>query len=47
VSSPPPTFNFDQVPQVVGSPYEYGVPGAKHALLNGDRTAAPVEAGRH
>jgi cytochrome c oxidase subunit 1 len=47
VSSPPPTFNFDQVPQVVGSPYEYGVPGAKHALLNGDRTATPVEAGRH
>jgi len=47
VSSPPPTFNFDQVPQVVGSPYEYGVPGAKHALLNGDRAGAPVEAGRH
>ncbi|MGE5691179.1 MAG: cytochrome c oxidase subunit I [Pseudomonadota bacterium] len=47
VSSPPPVFNFDAVPQVVGSPYEYGVAGARHALLNGDRTAAPVEAGRH
>ena len=43
VSSPPPYFNFDEVPQVVGGPYEYGVPGARHALLNGDR-AAPVEA---
>jgi cytochrome c oxidase subunit 1 len=36
VSSPPPIFNFDEIPQVVGSPYEYGVPGARHAVLNGD-----------
>ena len=33
VSSPPPIFNFDEIPQVVGSPYEYGVPGAQHAIL--------------
>jgi cytochrome c oxidase subunit I len=33
VSSPPPTFNFTEIPQVVGSPYEYGVPGAQHAIL--------------
>jgi cytochrome c oxidase subunit 1 len=37
VSSPPPIFNFDELPQVVGGPYEYGVPGARHAVLNGDR----------
>jgi cytochrome c oxidase subunit I len=44
VSSPPPVFNFDEIPQVVGNPYEYGVPGAKHALLNGDRVGALEEA---
>ena len=33
VSSPPPIFNFDSVPTVVGGPYEYGVPGAVHGDL--------------
>src|SRR6201999_452759 len=33
VSSPPPIFNFDEIPQVVGNPYEYGVPGARHAIF--------------
>jgi cytochrome c oxidase subunit 1 len=38
VSSPPPIFNFPEVPQVVGGPYEYGVPGARHAIFG---AAAP------
>ena len=33
VSSPPSLFNFEQTPQVVGSPYSYGVPGARHAVV--------------
>jgi cytochrome c oxidase subunit 1 len=40
VSSPPPLFNFDEIPQVVGNPYEYGVPGARHAVFNGERVPA-------
>ena len=37
ISSPPPIFNFDQIPQVVGGPYEYGVPGARHAIFGAPR----------
>ncbi len=48
VSSPPPIFNFTEIPQVVGSPYEYGVRGARHAVMNGKpteeaRKPAPME----
>jgi cytochrome c oxidase subunit I len=35
VSSPPPIFNFDAIPTVVGGPYEYGVPGAVHGVFRG------------
>ncbi|MGN6372866.1 MAG: cytochrome c oxidase subunit I [Solirubrobacteraceae bacterium] len=43
VSSPPPIFNFDRVPTVVGGPYEYGVPGAVHGIF----TPAPTPATAH
>jgi cytochrome c oxidase subunit 1 len=43
VSSPPPVFNFDEIPTVVGNPYEYGVPGARHAVF-GAGTREPVPA---
>ncbi|MEK7848294.1 MAG: cbb3-type cytochrome c oxidase subunit I [Chloroflexota bacterium] len=33
VSSPPPEENFATAPQVVGSPYGYGIPGSVHAIL--------------
>jgi len=35
VSSPPPEHNFPLLPEVVGHPYDYGVPGAVHANLSG------------
>jgi cytochrome c oxidase subunit I len=42
VSSPPPIFNFDEIPRVVGGPYEYGVPGARHAILAGEGAEVPT-----
>jgi len=44
VSSPPPIFNFDAIPAVVGGPYEYGVPGAVHAIMD-DAKPVAVAAG--
>jgi cytochrome c oxidase subunit 1 len=43
VSSPPPLFNFYDTPRVIGMPYEFGVPGAVHALVaeKGGTTPAP------
>ncbi len=41
VSSPPPVFNFDTIPTVVGGPYEYGIPGAQHAVFD-DKKPAPA-----
>jgi cytochrome c oxidase subunit 1 len=46
VSSPPPIFNFDRIPTVVGGPYEYGVPGAVHGIFGPARPAdVPAPAG--
>jgi cytochrome c oxidase subunit 1 len=45
VSSPPPVFNFDAIPTVVGGPYEYGVPGAVHAVFKEDTKIAPAPVG--
>jgi cytochrome c oxidase subunit I len=44
VSSPPPIFNFDEVPTVVGGPYEYGVPGAVHGIFKPAKETKPAEA---
>jgi cytochrome c oxidase subunit 1 len=45
VSSPPPIFNFDRVPTVVGGPYEYGIPGAVHGLFAPAPQPAEVRTG--
>jgi cytochrome c oxidase subunit 1 len=44
VASPPPKFNFDEIPTVVGGPYEYGVPGAVHGVFKDESKAVPVGA---
>jgi cytochrome c oxidase subunit 1 len=46
VSSPPPIFNFDTMPTIVGGPYEYGVPGAVHAVFR-EGAKIPTPAGDH
>jgi cytochrome c oxidase subunit 1 len=45
VASPPPIFNFDRVPTVVGGPYEYGVPGAVHGIFAPAGAPASAAAG--
>ena len=37
-------FNFDEIPRVVGGPYEFGVPGARHAIMAGESAEAPAPA---
>ena len=40
VSSPPPIFNFDEIPQVVGNPYEYAPAAIRGSSLNARRLRA-------
>jgi cytochrome c oxidase subunit I len=49
VSSPPPVFNFDEIPTVVGGPYEYGVPGAVHGVFKTPASGEhePAQTGGH
>jgi cytochrome c oxidase subunit 1 len=47
VSSPPPIFNFDHIPTVVGGPYEYGVPGAVHGVFKAPEPAAATAGAGH
>lgn len=32
-ASPPPHENFPREPEVIGAPYDYGVPGSTHAII--------------
>jgi cytochrome c oxidase subunit 1 len=46
VSSPPPIYNFERIPRVVGSPYEFGVPGFRHAIMNDEQEKEALERAR-
>jgi len=37
VSSPPPEHNFPLLPEVVGHPYNYGMPDSQHAVVAGSK----------
>lgn len=45
VPSPPPKFNFAEVPTVVAGPYPFGTPGAVHAYFPSRRPAAVAAGG--
>ena len=47
VTSPPPIFNFDAIPTVVGGPYEYGVPGCGAWRPQQGRRRCPATGRRH
>lgn len=34
IASPPPELNFSALPQIVGNPYDYGLPGSIYAILS-------------
>ena len=40
--SPVPVENFETIPEIIASPYEYGVPGAVHGVF---KEKEPVAAG--
>jgi cytochrome c oxidase subunit 1 len=46
VSSPPPVYNFERIPRVVGSPYEFGIPGFRHAIMNDEQEKEARERAR-
>ncbi len=43
IASPVPEFNFSAIPEIVGHPYDYGLPGAVYAILSPEDQVAPLE----
>ncbi|MCB9437139.1 MAG: cbb3-type cytochrome c oxidase subunit I [Anaerolineales bacterium] len=45
IVAPPPELNFSALPQIVGHPYDYGLPGSVYAILSPDDqvVAEPVK----
>jgi cytochrome c oxidase subunit 1 len=39
VPTPVPLYNFDEIPEITGDPYDYGVPGAAPVARLGPATA--------
>jgi cytochrome c oxidase subunit 1 len=43
IASPVPEYNFSAIPEIVGSPYDYGLPGSVYAVLSPEDQVAPLE----
>ena len=45
VPNPMPAHNYERALVVVGNPYDYGVPGSKYVVFEGEEVPPPTQPG--